>query len=487
MAAIGPAHAGHLALRAPVPLPVPTKLNDLILPPPAPPPQGLPPVENQPPADAANAPFTIQTVANAAGIPPVPTTPGGVAEGFTVVVTTTPTVAAASEPTQPATATSQKEGSEKGPGHPSEPSGDCRLMGPFAIFVQLGLGGLALMSLVYKRWRERPQRPVKIWFFDVSKQVFGSVLVHMANVFMSLLTSGRFSIKLTPSVVSRAAVLLQRDGGSEPYTPNPCSFYLLNLAIDTTLGIPILIFLLRITTALVSYTPLGQPPESIQSGNYGRPPNAWWWLKQSIIYFCGLFGMKICVLIIFITMPWISRIGDWALRWTDGNEQLQIIFVMMLFPLIMNALQYYIIDSFIKDQTMSSADSSSSSDRVGLYDHLTDSADDEDEDTDGGDSDDDVYTGSNLETVDSSDSGEGGSRRRTEEVTARKRADSLLVPSRSVSSRTGRTSAKKAAGATTTVTEPEYDPEIDGDSPTIIGSSSSQRGSNSPITKQPPF
>lgn len=223
----------------------------------------------------------------------------------------------------------------------------------------------------------------------------------------------------------------------------------------------------------MSYTPLGRPAESIQSGNYGRPPNAWWWLKQSILYFCGLFGMKICVLIIFITMPWISRIGDWALRWTDGNEQLQIIFVMMLFPLIMNALQYYIIDSFIKDQS-SVAEPGSSSDRVGLYDHLSDSADDE-ESTDGGDSDDDVFTGN---ITDSSDSGADG-RRRAEEVTARKRGDSLLVPSRNATSRSSK-SGKKANGATATVVaDPEYDPEVDGDSPTIIGSSSSQRGGSS--------
>ena len=242
MAAIGPAHAGHMVVRVPVPLPVPTKMHDLILPPPGPPIPDLPPVENPPLPAAPNAPFTIQTVAQAAGLPPVPTAAGVNGGGFTVVqVTTTPTLASTaattttaptSEATESLRATSQKEGSEKGPGHPSEPSGDCRLMGPFAIFVQLGLGGLALMSLVYKRWRERPQRPIKIWFFDASKQVFGSVLVHMANVFMSLLTSGRFSIKVTPSVVSRAAMILQRDDGSKPYTPNPCSFYLLNLAID---------------------------------------------------------------------------------------------------------------------------------------------------------------------------------------------------------------------------------------------------------------
>lgn len=117
--------------------------------------------------------------------------------------------------------------------------GECRLLGSFALFVQLALGGLALMSLVYKRWRERPQRPLKIWFFDASKQVFGSVLVHMANVFMSMLTSGRFSVKVEPAAVAVAAGALVRKfegsgGGDGGYTPNPCSFYLLNLAIDVS-------------------------------------------------------------------------------------------------------------------------------------------------------------------------------------------------------------------------------------------------------------
>ncbi|KAI0135573.1 vacuolar membrane protein-domain-containing protein [Daldinia grandis] len=249
-----------------------------------------------------------------------------------LLTTTATAIAAAATTTMP------------GPEDEHGGEGECQLVGPFALIVQLALGGLALLSLVYKRWRERPQRPVKIWFFDVSKQVFGSVLVHIANVFMSMLTSGRFSMKLDPVTVQTAERLLRRD----EYVPNPCSFYLLNLGIDTTIGIPILIILLRVVTGLVAYTPWGKPPESIQSGNYGSPPNAWWWLKQSVIYFCGLFGMKICVLIIFLILPWISRVGDWALRWTEGNERVQIVFVMMLFPLIMNAIQYYIIDSFIK-------------------------------------------------------------------------------------------------------------------------------------------
>ncbi|KAK5990452.1 Vacuolar membrane protein [Cladobotryum mycophilum] len=310
---------------------------------------------------------------------------------------------ASSTSSAPASATS----SALGPLRIDESQGDCELLGHFALIVQAALGVLAMLSLVYKRWRERPQRPVKVWFFDVSKQVFGSVLVHISNIFMSMLTSGRFTIQLDPAVVQRR----------DDYVPNPCSFYLLNLAIDTTLGIPILIVLIRVFTALVSLTPLGKPRDSIQSGYYGHPPKAWWWLKQSFIYFSGLFGMKVCVLIIFIMMPWISKVGDWALRWTEGNEKLQVAFVMMIFPLIMNAMQYYIIDSFIKKP---------------VTDHQPLPSEDLDEGIR-------IFDGEGHLGVDDGDDESSKPHHRTH----------------------------IAIGE-------EYDPDVDGDAPTVIGSSSSR-------------
>ncbi|KAF2795346.1 hypothetical protein K505DRAFT_324126 [Melanomma pulvis-pyrius CBS 109.77] len=225
-----------------------------------------------------------------------------------------------------------------------EDNGECHLLGSYALLVQGALGLLAVSSLVFKRWRETPRRPLKIWFFDASKQVFGSVLLHLANILMSMLSSGSFDVasktKATPQYAGAD------DDGKQP---NPCSFYLLNLAIDTTIGIPILVILLKLLHRGFSLTPLANPPESIRSGNYGHPPRVTWWLKQSIIYFLGLFGMKFCVFLIFQLLPWIAWVGDWALRWTEGNEAIQITFVMFIFPLIMNALQYWIIDGFIKD------------------------------------------------------------------------------------------------------------------------------------------
>ena len=95
----------------------------------------------------------------------------------------------------------------------AEENRDCKLLGPFSLLIQLALGALALLALVYKRWKERPQRPLKIWAFDVSKQVFGSGMLHLANVFMSMISAGEFDI-------------------AKKYNANPCSYYLLNLGID---------------------------------------------------------------------------------------------------------------------------------------------------------------------------------------------------------------------------------------------------------------
>lgn len=60
--------------------------------------------------------------------------------------------------------------------------------------------------------------------------------------------------------------------------------------------------------------------------------------------------MKFFVFVIFQLCPWIIRVGNWALKWTEDNEKLQVFFVMLFFPVVMNALQYYIIDGFIKNQ-----------------------------------------------------------------------------------------------------------------------------------------
>lgn len=131
-----------------------------------------------------------------------------------------------------APAESAATASDKASPMESDDNGECHLLGPYALIVQGALGLLAVSSLAYKRWRETPRRPLKIWFFDVSKQVFGSVLLHLANILMSMLSSGKFDVAANTKATPQYAG--QDDKGD---LPNPCSFYLLNLAIDVRIMI----------------------------------------------------------------------------------------------------------------------------------------------------------------------------------------------------------------------------------------------------------
>lgn len=89
------------------------------------------------------------------------------------------------------------------------------------------MGVLVILSLVYKRFRESPQRPWRIWYckslcilhrpytilrlFDVNKQIVGQMFVHGVNVAIS--------------------DTLQRISEG-----NACVFYFLNILVDTTAG-----------------------------------------------------------------------------------------------------------------------------------------------------------------------------------------------------------------------------------------------------------
>lgn len=135
------------------------------------------------------------------------------------------------------TPSSTETGIEEGPviaaGVFAMEKNECRLLGPFALFVQGALGLLALLSLVFKRWRERPRRPLKVWFFDVSKQIVGTFLLHLANLAMSEFSSGSFEVQGNEKEWADAS---KPDHNGRQ--PNPCSFYLLNLAIDVSLSSP---------------------------------------------------------------------------------------------------------------------------------------------------------------------------------------------------------------------------------------------------------
>ncbi|OCH95906.1 hypothetical protein OBBRIDRAFT_787754 [Obba rivulosa] len=196
----------------------------------------------------------------------------------------------------------------------------CRLLGPTALVVQGLMGLLVISSLVLKRHRETPKRPWRIWLFDVSKQIIGQMFVHGVNVLIS-------------DVVAHVS------------SGNACVLYFLNILLDTTLGIGVIYLILH--SANYFFTERCHL-KGFESGNYGKPPSLNYWARQAAVYVFALTTMKLLVVGLFVAWPGIFEWGAWLLQFLGPSDAMQVIFVMGLFPIIMNVLQFWIIDSIVK-------------------------------------------------------------------------------------------------------------------------------------------
>ncbi|CDO77017.1 hypothetical protein BN946_scf184380.g2 [Trametes cinnabarina] len=196
----------------------------------------------------------------------------------------------------------------------------CRLLGPTALVVQALMGVLVILSLVYKRHRETPKRPWRIWLFDVSKQIIGQMFVHGVNVLIS-------------------GVVADLSSG------NACVLYFLNILLDTTFGVGVIYLILHVMTYLLTEK---CHLKGFESGVYGTPPRINYWLRQSAVYVFALTMMKLLVVALFAALPVIFKVGEWLLTFLGPSDAAQVIFTMGLFPIMMNVLQFWLIDSIVK-------------------------------------------------------------------------------------------------------------------------------------------
>ncbi|KAG1459801.1 hypothetical protein G6F56_006081 [Rhizopus delemar] len=173
---------------------------------------------------------------------------------------------------------------------------------------------------MYKRSREKPQRPIEIWTLDVSKQFIGAGIIHFINIGISYATEN-----------------------------NLCVVYFLNVAMDTTLGVFILWCWMKVIWALLDKTQISV------DAYYTIPINKrtmLLWLQQLVIFLLAIILSKICFYeILVLNEDWLSQLGELAISWTDNNPKLQLLFVMLIFPLVMNAIQFWLTDTIIKQNS----------------------------------------------------------------------------------------------------------------------------------------
>lgn len=129
---------------------------------------------------------------------------------------------------------------------------------------------------------------------------------------------------------------------------DPSYQYILNLLVDCTVGVGILYLFLWTISHLLARPPCNirgilpfgnYAPEGVSQLEYPKQTRISFWAKQTGIYVVCLFLMKVCVVLLFEMIPSIFVVGHYILKWTEGDTRVQVAFVMLIFPLIMNIIQ----------------------------------------------------------------------------------------------------------------------------------------------------
>lgn len=198
------------------------------------------------------------------------------------------------------------------------PSTHCvrgELMDNFGIFIQGILGMIAFSTLMLKRMKEpkKQRRPWRIWFYDTSKQGFGALFIHFANIYLA----DAFSAY------------------------DPCTFYLISFLLDSTVGL----LLIYIGLKLTQYVVRSLNCHSLYFGEYGDPPKCNAWLGQCLLYLIVMMMEKILVGLMCMPSFW-QEVRKYMLSWIT-NPHLEVILVMLIIPFVVNTLMFWVIDNFL--------------------------------------------------------------------------------------------------------------------------------------------
>mmetsp|Transcript_4722 Transcript_4722/g.9811 ORF Transcript_4722/g.9811 Transcript_4722/m.9811 type:complete len:252 (-) Transcript_4722:21-776(-) len=225
----------------------------------------------------------------------------------------------------------------------------CHLMGgTFASLVQLLLFCASCSTLLLKRHLERPRRTWSIWAKDVVKQGLSANIIHLWNILASVLTTrGSFDFSAIPRVASLAnstnmTLFGPAKDGSEPApTSDECELYLLTFALDTTVGLLITFYLMELTIRYPLLRSWSHP--GVYTENELKV-----WSEQVLQWVIITLTMKtlIALLIFSCTAP-LQYLGHLLLQPLETRPRLELVVVMLIAPVCMNAFQFWVNDNIL--------------------------------------------------------------------------------------------------------------------------------------------
>lgn len=196
----------------------------------------------------------------------------------------------------------------------------------FSVLIQASLGVTALLSLVCKRYTERPQRPMRIFVYDASKQALGALYAHCLNLLLAISISHIIHPK-------------ERD---------ECLWYFINFCIDLLLGIPFNYLLLNIADKLAHMNNWN----SLVSGKYIETEKFFnrSYLLQTLLWMGVITISKVLLFYSFIIplAPYLASAGSYILGPVSHNVNTELIVVMVFIPFSFNIIQFWLQDTFLK-------------------------------------------------------------------------------------------------------------------------------------------
>lgn len=127
----------------------------------------------------------------------------------------------------------------------------------------------------------------------------------------------------------------------------PCRMYFIYMATDTFL----LMYLCYLILKLIQFVFDKCPPLAFDSGYYGKHMVKSW-LYQLSLWIVIVFVSKICVLIVnIIFMDFFNSIAAIILYPFRNNPRIELIMVMVIFPMIGTSIQLWWTDNFLQRQS----------------------------------------------------------------------------------------------------------------------------------------
>ncbi|KAG7352487.1 STIMATE family protein [Nitzschia inconspicua] len=196
----------------------------------------------------------------------------------------------------------------------------------FTVFVQMMLAFFALMSLWFKRQGERPKRKFKTWFLDVSKQGLGACYAHVLNMII--------------------ASILVKNGHGEQELNDQCAWYGIIYLVDTTLGLLLAIWGLKSIDWIANQYDWASLKHS---GVYEGVDGLLHWIHQALAWLFILTVVKVIIYyFIVLTADALAMVGSVLFAPLQSNIRFELLFVMIVFPGLLNVIYFWVADHFLK-------------------------------------------------------------------------------------------------------------------------------------------